>query len=158
MTEQRVTKPSVRMSPDECWDMLTNSVNGTLTTLKRDGRPIALPVWYVVLDRRIYVQTRGKKLARLRNDPRCSFLVEAGERWADLRAVHVECDAAIIEPEEDLRARISEAMALKYAAYRTSPQAMPSATREHYATAAGGVVELTPGKILNWDNRRLGLV
>ena len=63
-------KTSVRMSPDECWTMLEGSINGTLTTLKQDGWPIALPVWFVVLDRRIYVSTRGKKVARIQNDER----------------------------------------------------------------------------------------
>ena len=43
------------MSPEECWAMLESSINGTLVTLRKDGRPIALPVWFVVLDHKIYV-------------------------------------------------------------------------------------------------------
>ena len=149
---------SVRMTDDEAWQMLEQSVNGILTTLRRDGRPVALPIWYVVLDRRIYLTTRGKKVDRARNDPRCSFLVEAGERWADLRAVHLECLVAVIEPDPDLAARIAEATGAKYAAYRTRTTAMPSATRERYAVQPGAVLELTPqGKMLTWDNRHLGL-
>jgi hypothetical protein len=146
------------MSPDECWAMLESSINGTLVTLRKNGRPIALPVWFVVLDQKIYITTRGKKLARIRRDNRCSFLVEAGERWAELRAVHVECDGRVIEPSAELFKRITQAMGEKYAAYRTAATAMPTATRDHYAKAAGGVIELEPvGKLLNWDNRRLGL-
>jgi hypothetical protein len=149
---------SVRMTEDEAWQMLDQSVNGILTTLRRDGRPVALPIWYVALDRRIYINTRGKKVDRARNDPRCSFLVEAGERWADLRAVHLECLVTVIEPDPDLAARISEAIAAKYAAYRTASAAMPSATRERYAQLPGAVLELVPqGKMLTWDNRHLDL-
>jgi hypothetical protein len=49
-------------------------------------------------------------------------------------------------------------MGQKYGSYRTATEAMPTATREHYAKAAGGIVELRPvGKMLTWDNRRLGL-
>ena len=58
--------------------MLEASVNGTLVTLRKDGRPIALPVWFVVLDHKIYISTRGKKLTRVRNDKRCAFLVKPG--------------------------------------------------------------------------------
>jgi hypothetical protein len=146
------------MSPEECWAMLEASINGTLVTLRKDGRPVALPVWYVVLDQKIYVSTRGKKLTRLRNDKRCAFLVEAGERWAELRAVHLECDGRIIEPTAELAERIATAMGEKYAAYRTGREAMPAATRDHYARAVGGLVELDPvGKLLNWDNRKLGM-
>jgi Pyridoxamine 5'-phosphate oxidase len=149
---------SVRMTDDEAWLMLEQSVNGILTTLRRDGRPVALPVWFVTLDRRIYVSTRGQKVARARNDPRCSFLAEAGERWADLRAVHLDCQVTVIEPDPGLAERIAAAMTAKYAAYRAAPAAMPPATREHYDRAAGAVLELIPrGKLLTWDNRHLGL-
>jgi hypothetical protein len=138
--------------------MLESSINGTLVTLRRDGRPIALPVWFVVLDHKIYSRTRGKKLTRLRNDERCAFLVEAGERWAELRAVHLECDGRVIEPSPTLAGRIGAAMEKKYAAYRTDGEAMPTATRDYYSKAVGGIIELEPvGKLLNWDNRKLGV-
>jgi hypothetical protein len=138
--------------------MLETSINGTLVTLRKDGRPIALPVWFVVLDHKIYIRTRGKKLTRLRHDERCAFLVEAGERWAELRAVHLECDGRVIEPSAALAGRIATAMEEKYAAYRTAGEAMPTATRDYYSRAVGGLVELEPvGKLLNWDNRRLGV-
>ena len=151
-------RPTVRMSEAEAWDLLERSLTGILTTLRADGKPVALPIWFVVIDRRIYVQTRGKKVVRARNDSRASFLVEAGQRWADLHAVHVDCRAAVIEPDEKLGRRIADAMAAKYAAYRTDRTAMPGATREHYAKAAGATIELTPeGKLLTWDNRKLGV-
>ncbi|MEZ5261896.1 MAG: hypothetical protein R2755_08975 [Acidimicrobiales bacterium] len=44
-----------------------------------------MPLWYACLDGRIYLQTRGRKLQRIRRDPRASFLVESGEHWKDLR-------------------------------------------------------------------------
>src|ERR1700727_968561 len=100
---------SVRMTDDEAWQMLEQSVNGILTTLRRDGRPVTLPIWYVVLDRRIYIGTRGKKVLRARNDPRCSFLVEAGERWADLRAVHLDGLVTVIDPHPGLAGRTEAA-------------------------------------------------
>lgn len=49
------TKPArsgIRMGEDEAWAMLERSLVGIFTTLRRDGRPVALPIWYVVLDRR----------------------------------------------------------------------------------------------------------
>jgi hypothetical protein len=96
-------------------------------------------------------------LQRLRNDSRCSFLVEAGERWAELRAVHLECDGVVLDPVPgELAERIARAMADKYAAYRTASTDMPEATRQAYQRAAGGIVELrVTGKALTWDNRRL---
>ncbi len=155
MAEERV-KPTVRMTPDECWEMLETSVNGVFTTLRANGQPISLPVWYVVLDRKIYMVTRGKKVVRVRNDQRCSFLVDTGERWAELRAVHVECVGRVIEPSEELAQRIAQALNGKYAPYRTARGAMPEQTADYYEKNLNFTIELTPvGKMLNWDNSKL---
>jgi nitroimidazol reductase NimA-like FMN-containing flavoprotein (pyridoxamine 5'-phosphate oxidase superfamily) len=82
---------SVRLTPDEAWDVLARAHTGILTTLRRDGMPISLPMWFVALERTICISAPSgtKKLARLRHDPRASFLVESGERWAELEAVHL---------------------------------------------------------------------
>jgi PPOX class probable F420-dependent enzyme len=47
----------------------------SLTTFKRDGTPIATPVWFNVIDGRIYVTTSADtgKLKRIRNNPRVEF-------------------------------------------------------------------------------------
>jgi nitroimidazol reductase NimA-like FMN-containing flavoprotein (pyridoxamine 5'-phosphate oxidase superfamily) len=153
------TRRGVRMTEDEAWEFLRDGHTGILTTLRQDGSPVALPIWYAAIDGRIYVRTRGAKVVRARNDPRCSFLVESGTRWAELRAVHLTCSAAVLEEvPEDLAARIRAEMKRKYAAFRTSGTAMPAKTREHYAEARGAVIELTPiGRALTWDNTHLGL-
>jgi nitroimidazol reductase NimA-like FMN-containing flavoprotein (pyridoxamine 5'-phosphate oxidase superfamily) len=157
MAEDAPAKPTVRMSEDELWAFVEAGHTGILTTLRADGRPISLPVWYATVDRRLYISTRGRKLERIQRDPRCSFLVEDGERWAELRAVHLECEGHVIEADEELAQRIAEQMEAKYAAFQTRRSAMPTATREHYARG-GGLVELVPvGKVLNWDNSKLGL-
>jgi hypothetical protein len=146
------------MNDDEIWAFLTEGHTGIFTTLRQDGHPIALPVWYSVIDRRIYVVTRGKKVARVAKDSRCSFLVESGERWAELRAVHVVCEGHIVEPDDALESAIRAEMNRKYAAYRTAPKAMPEATRQHYANPGPAVIELVAlERILNWDNNKLGL-
>jgi nitroimidazol reductase NimA-like FMN-containing flavoprotein (pyridoxamine 5'-phosphate oxidase superfamily) len=148
--------PSLRMSEDEIWSFVTDAPNGIFTTLRRDGMPIALPVWFVVLDREIYVKTRGKKLARLQNDDRASFLVEDGTAWKELRAVHLTGRAHLVELEDELRDRYRAEMARKYGGLRTARSEMPTSTADAYASAAGGIVRFVPDeRILNWDNRKL---
>jgi len=145
------------MSDDEAWDFVERGHTGIFTTLRRDGVPIALPVWFATLDRRIYLVTRGKKVRRVAHDARASFLVEAGERWAELQAVHLTGRASIIEPSADLTQRIAEQMAAKYSAFRTAAKEMPAATKAHYAKA-GATIELVPDeRIVSWDNHHLGL-
>jgi PPOX class probable F420-dependent enzyme len=148
---------SVRLTPDEAWGVVERAHTGILTTLRRDGMPISLPMWFVVLDRTICIGAPSgtKKLARLRHDPRASFLVESGERWAELEAVHLTGQVEMVNDEAEI-ARIDDALDKKYAAFRTASTEMPQATRNHYAGRT--YLRLVPDdRILSWDNRKLGL-
>ena len=149
---------SVRLGPDEAWAVLDASHTGMFTSLRRDGVPITLPIWFVVLDRRIYVSgpASAKRVARVRRDPRVSFLVESGQRWAELRAVHLTGRARVVT-EADVLTRVAAALDAKYAPFRTQRTAMPAATRAHYE-AARATIEIAPDEhILSWDNARLRL-
>ena len=148
---------SIRLTPDEAWEVLERSHTGILTTLRADGSPITLPTWFVALDRTICFSapSRTRKVARLRRDPRASFLVESGERWAELRAVHLSGRVEFVDDDAD-KARIDKALDQKYAAFRTAPANMPDATRAHYAGRT--FFRLVPGpRVLTWDNRRIAL-
>ena len=149
---------SVRLSSDEAWEVLAHAHTGILTSLRRDGRPITLPVWFAVLDRRIYVSgpATAKRHARVRRDPRVAFLVESGERWAELRAVHVAGLARIVD-EPGLLTRVAAALDAKYGAFRTARSTLPSGTRAHYEVERTTLEIVPDDKLLTWDNARLGL-
>jgi len=149
---------SVRLSPDEAWAVLEASHTGMFTSLRHDGVPITLPIWFVVLDRRIYVSgpATTKRVARVRRDPRVSFLVESGRHWAELRAVHLTGRAHIVTDPEML-ARVAAALDAKYALFRTQRTAMPGATRAHYEVARATIEIVPDARMLSWDNARLGL-
>ena len=91
---------SFRLTDDEIWEYVASAHTGIMTTLRRDGMPIAMPLWFAAVDRAIYVHTRGKKLTRMAHDPRASFLVESGDRWADLKAVHFTGRAELVELDQ----------------------------------------------------------
>lgn len=146
----------VRLGVEEAWARLERAHTGVLTTLRRDGAPISLPVWFVVLDRRIYVSgpAHTKKFARVRRDPRVSFLVESGERWIDLVGVHLTGTAQIVDDAELLE-RVATALGDKYERFRIPRDEMPGATRAHYETTRA-TIEITPdARILSWENARL---
>jgi PPOX class probable F420-dependent enzyme len=145
----------VRLTPEEQWAMLEVAHTGIFTSLRRDGRPVALPVWFAVVDRRIYIRTpaKTKKVARIRNDERCSFLVESGLAWKELKAVHLGGRAVLVEPGEE-SARAQAAMDAKYRAYRSEPKTLPAATREHYSGFVW--IRFDPeGEPITWDNAKL---
>lgn len=145
----------LRLSDEEAWARIAAAPTGILTTLRRDGQPIALPVWHAVIDRRIYVQTpRGaKKVARVSHDERASFLVESGLDWAELSGVVLPVTAAVVTDAVEAADAIA-AVHTKYAAHIPAPEQLPGRARAAYADMA--VIRLDPaGTFLTWDNAAL---
>jgi hypothetical protein len=149
---------SVRLTDGEAWDVLESSHTGILTSLRRDGVPVSLPVWFVVDDRSVLVAgpAASHKFTRLRRDGRVAFLVESGEAWKDLRAVHLIGRGEVVaQPEwESVDARFDA----KYAGFRTPREQMPASARARY-DGTRSLVRLTPTeRLLTWDNQRLDQV
>jgi nitroimidazol reductase NimA-like FMN-containing flavoprotein (pyridoxamine 5'-phosphate oxidase superfamily) len=148
----------VRLDDDEAWAELTAAHTGILTTLRRDGRPVSLPVWFVAMDRHVYVRTpaRTHKVGHVEHDPRATFLVERGERWAELCAVMLHADVTLLGASAE-RDAVEAALHEKYQGFRTDDAQLPDATRAHYAVESA-VLQLTPvGRLVTWDNSRLRL-
>jgi nitroimidazol reductase NimA-like FMN-containing flavoprotein (pyridoxamine 5'-phosphate oxidase superfamily) len=149
---------SIRLTRDEAWAALDEAHTGIFTTLRADGVPITLPVWFVVLDERIYMASpvHRKRVGRVERDPRVSFLVESGEHWAELRGVHLTGRARRIYDPERI-ARVRELLDQKYGSFRSERAAMPDSTRAQYETEIA-VIEIVPDdRILSFDNSRIEL-
>jgi nitroimidazol reductase NimA-like FMN-containing flavoprotein (pyridoxamine 5'-phosphate oxidase superfamily) len=149
----------VSLSEDEAWAFMENSLTGIVTTMRRDGFPIALPVWFVVLDRTIYFRTprSSKKIARIRHNNRVGFLAESGDRWRDLKAVSFAAEASFVE-DEVLRSAVLDARSVKYRNLGSGgSNTLPAASIKHYSGEAA-IVSLAPvGRIISWDNKKVRL-
>lgn len=146
---------SIRLTDDEAWAELAQAHTGIHTTMRRDGWPLSLPTWFVVVDRRIYLRTpsRSKKVGRVRRDQRGCFLVERGERWVDLCAVVVPVIATEVDPA-DIDPRVDDAFEVKYEGFRVPMRTVPDATKKAYAGMT--TLRLEPaGPPITWDNARI---
>jgi hypothetical protein len=146
---------SLRLTDDEVWEFVGDAHTGVMTTLRRDGMPISLPVWFAVVDRIVFIRTRGRKLQRLANDPRTAFLIESGRRWGELKAVHFTGSTRLVEPAPGLQARIDAEMERKYAGSRTPASRMPAETVSLYANAMRWTAFTPDRRVLSWDNNKL---
>jgi PPOX class probable F420-dependent enzyme len=147
----------IRLSEDEAWAVIAAAHTGILTTLRADGAPVTLPMWFVADGHTVVFTTfeGTKKLARIRRDPRASFLVESGARWAELCAVHLSGTIEMVEDPAEV-ARLDALLDDKYASFRTARSAMPEKTADHYS--GKHTLRLVPsGRVLTWDNSRLAL-
>lgn len=148
---------SVRLAADEAWRVIEASHTGLLTTLRADGSPITLPVWFVVVDRTICLSapSRTKKVSRVRRDPRAAFLVESGMQWDELRAVHLNGLVEVVDDEPE-RQLIAAAVERKYRDFQTPSTVMPADTQAHYADRT--FLRLRPyERVLSWDNSLMQL-
>ena len=149
-------RPDIRLSRGEAWAALAEAHTGILASVRADGTPVALPMWFVALDERLYVVTpeMTKKVARIRQNPRVSFLIESGTLWTELLGVQLNGDARVVT-DPSLLTRVREAMDRKYESFRTPPADMPEGVRRH-TDIPMAVIEITPDdRILTWDNSRL---
>lgn len=147
---------TIQLDQQDAWAMVTSSMTGIVTTLRRDGYPVTLPVWFIVQESSVYFRTpaRSKKIVRILNDSRASFLVECGDQWSRLKAVSFTATATIVR-DEPLTGRVSDLLAEKYQGKRSNHRLLPSATVRHYE-AATEIVNLHPaGRIISWDNSRI---
>jgi PPOX class probable F420-dependent enzyme len=143
------------MSSGEIADFIADHGTAVLTTVRGDGRPVPLPVWYVAFDGALYFQTprRSRKVGNIERDPRVAVLIDDGERWEHLRGVLIQGKAELVTDE----AVLTHVLAAfgKLFADRTAPaESMPSAMSARYAEKA--VFRVTvPEHPVSWDNRKV---
>ncbi|GAB3644381.1 PPOX class F420-dependent oxidoreductase [Streptomyces sparsus] len=94
---------------------LAHSPYVSLVTFKRDGTPVATPVWGVADGNELLVWTRDDswKVKRLRRDPRVTVTPCDARGRVDGGARTVEGTGRLLEDQAEL-ARVRRAMARKY--------------------------------------------
>ncbi len=144
----------VVMTDDEVAEFLAQQRSSTLATYGPDGQIHLVGMWYAVLDGQIWFETKKKaqKTVNLRRDPRCSFLVEAGHTYDQLRGVAIEGTAEVVEDEVvvwDVCVNIFERYNGEY-----TEEMKPLVEFMAHNRAA---LRLDPARVRSWDHRKLGL-
>ena len=87
------------MSPEEVAAFLVPPRTGVLTTLDRNGWPHSTGMWFVPDESHIRMWTYGKsqKAKNAGSDPRCAFLVEAGDAYNELSGVLIRGRARVTD-------------------------------------------------------------
>jgi PPOX class probable F420-dependent enzyme len=85
------------MKPEDVTDFLGQPHVGVLATLRRDGRPYTVPVWFLHLDDAFWITGTYERVwcTQLLADPRASLCVEASAPVAG----HVGVDGSVVAHE-----------------------------------------------------------
>ncbi|GAA4863210.1 pyridoxamine 5'-phosphate oxidase family protein [Saccharopolyspora rosea] len=151
-------RSQITMTDDEVVDFIADRRTVVLATVKADGRPHLVPMWFVPDGSTIEVWSyaRSQKTVNLRRDPRATLLLETGTAYDQLRGVSLECDVEVIEDVDDV-VRIGTALAERYSGASPSDLANPEATELLRRRAAKRVgLRFTPTRTITWDHRKLG--
>lgn len=97
---------------------LTRASYVSLTTYRKDGTPVATPVWHAVEGGRLYVWTEAGswKVKRLRRDPRVKVVVCDVRGRIAPGAAEAEGAARLLDDEG--REKVRRLMARKYLMFR----------------------------------------
>lgn len=141
----------MRLAPEQIWQKMTDAHTGIVTTLRSNGDPITLPVWFVVDEHTLVFSSPAgaKKIARVRRNPRSSFLVESGRAWQELSAVQMTGTITFVEDPRE-QERLDDMLSLKYEEFR-GLASMSERTATYYADKI--FMRFTPdARVLSWDN------
>jgi hypothetical protein len=161
-------RKQIEMSAEEVAELLAQERTVTCATIGPRGWPHLMPLWYVLRDApdgeegpRVWAWTYGRsqKVRNLERDPRATLQVEAGEEYAQLRGVMIECEV-VIHRELDTVAPLGGAILLRNSVPRGEepPAEMPPEARAAVdAQAAKRVgLEFVERCRASWDHRKLG--
>lgn len=151
MANQRA---QIVMSEAEQLEFLQQQRSCTLGSFGPQGQIHLVGMWYGVLDGQIWFETKRKaqKTVNLRRDPRCSFLVEAGHTYDQLRGLAIEGTAEVVDDESvvwDVCVNIFE----RYNAPYTEELRPFVEFMAHNRVA----VRLDADRVRTWDHRKLGM-
>lgn len=144
----------IALDEQERTELLGTHGTAVLATVTPSGAPLPLPVWYVVVDDRLYIRTprSAKRLEHIAADPRVGLVVHAGDAWQELRGFLVNGHAEVVADDAE-DARVRERLAERFA--DRLPPPLPPAVANHYAETV--VLRIEPARTVSWDNRKIQL-
>ncbi|HZL54728.1 MAG TPA: pyridoxamine 5'-phosphate oxidase family protein [Solirubrobacteraceae bacterium] len=122
-------------------------------TIDRDGSPHVMPLWYLLRDGDVWVWTyaASQKVRNLERDPRATLMVEAGERYEELRGVMLRVDA-VIERGAELVSALGMAIYERYLGGELPEEVRATIARQSQKRVAIRFIERSRA---SWDHRKL---
>jgi PPOX class probable F420-dependent enzyme len=143
----------IAMTSDEVDSFLAGQRTVSMCTMHPSGSIHAVAMWYAFDGGALAVETKAKsqKVQNLRRDPRMTCLVEAGDRYEELRGVELVGRAEIVEGPADRLLAFGVGMWERYFGPFTdeSMAAVEAMMRNRV------VVRLDVERVVSWDHRKL---
>lgn len=151
-------RSQITMTDAEVADFISETHTVVLGTVKPDGRPHLVPLWFVYDEPVIEAWSfaKSQKTLNLRRESPATLLLEAGQTYDQLRGVSLECDVELLEAAEDVE-RIGLALRRRYGGEESGEfdeELAREQLRPQVAKRVG--FRFRPTRVLSWDHRKLG--
>jgi PPOX class probable F420-dependent enzyme len=142
------------MSDAEITQFLLEQRVATLATIRPDGQPHLVAMWYAVLDGVVWFETKAKsqKAVNLRRDGRVTVMVESGHTYDALRGVALEGRATVVDDPDALWA-VGVNVWERY----NGPYSEEVRPMVEFMLAKRVAVRVDVERTRSWDHRKLGL-
>lgn len=149
-------KPN-HLQGEKRWRFLERAKTIRLASLDADGGVYLSPLWYVVLDKKIYLpmDAGSRHVTNARDDKPVYGLVDAGDEYATVHGARIEgrlTDVSDPELIESLTAAVMD----KYF-YGDTHHPYAQAYTEFGVFAGRSFSELVPTKMIGWDMREVSV-
>jgi len=152
---RRANRQYIQMTEKEVWRFLQDQQKLFVGFTAPDGNPHVSPIWFCVLDGKIYFRSYDYKVKTiLARSGKACCTADDGESYRQLRGIIIWGKSRVIT-DKKLIQRVNDAMELRYGKLQWKASEMPSAWVEERRKERRSFVEIVPERISSWDNRKL---
>jgi PPOX class probable F420-dependent enzyme len=140
----------IQFSPEEQAVFLREHRKASLATIDQNGFPHVVAMNFFAKDGVFYMTSYSKaqKVINIRRNPKVALMIEAGDKYSELRGVMVRGYCEVIEGAEAVRAAFA-AMAEARGATTERPRGSVDSAPKRV------VLKIIPEKITSWDHSKL---
>jgi PPOX class probable F420-dependent enzyme len=145
-------RAAIRMTDAEVDEFLAGRHTMSWGTINHDGTIHIVAMWYGFLEGCVAIETKTKsqKARNVLRDPRVTCMVEAGDRYEDLRGVELVGRAEVVE-EPDRIWTLGVSVFERYqGAYTEDMRPFVEAMLNKRV-----VIKLLVDRVVSWDHRKL---
>jgi PPOX class probable F420-dependent enzyme len=145
-------RATIRMTDAEVDEFLHGRHTMSLATLNHDDTIHMVAMWYGFLEGCVAIETKTKsqKVRNLRRDPRMTCMIEAGDRYEELRGVELVGRAEIVEEPERMWEMGVNLFERYQGTYTEEMRPFVEAMLHKRV-----VVKLHVDRVVSWDHRKL---
>ena len=137
------------MTRSEIDAFLSEALIARLATVRPDGRPHVVPVWFWWDGESLYLETGPDfvKVKNLRHNPACAVTIDMTEGGLRFKAVILEGRAELLTKPQVVRDMV-DCIYTKYLGREGILAPIPTKMRESEHV----IIRLVPERVLNWDD------